>query len=76
MNDEHVDRFYQLHIWKTDVERALNVSLTSDQFDEVMLESNNTFIDEILRDLKLMKKDLCFGFNLPFTKSWFPNSCL
>ena len=59
MSDEQVDRFYQLHIWKTDVEQALNQSLTSDQFDEVMLESNNTFIDEILRDLKLMKKDLC-----------------
>ena len=59
MDNEQIDKHYQLYIWKTDVEQALNESLTNEQFDEVMLESNNTFIDEILRDLKLMKKDLC-----------------
>tara|TARA_R100001377_G_scaffold62724_1_gene38517 strand:- start:16 stop:228 length:213 start_codon:yes stop_codon:yes gene_type:complete len=55
---EQMDDFYNLTIWKTDVEDSLGIKLTKEQFDEVIMESKNTFIDEIRRDLSLMKKDL------------------
>ena len=55
---EQIDDFYNLTIWKTDVEDSLGIKLTKEQFYEVMMVSKNTFIDEIRRDLSLMKKDL------------------
>ena len=55
---EQIDDFYNLRIWKTDVESSLGIKLTKDQFDEVIMESKDTFIDEIRRDLSIMKKDL------------------
>ena len=55
---EQMDDFYNLTIWKTDVEDSLGIKLTKEQFYEVMMVSKNTFIDEIRRDLSLMKKDL------------------
>ena len=62
---EQIDDFYNLRIWKTDVESSLGIKLTKDQFDEVIMESKDTFIDEIRRDLSIMKKDLLHIWSNP-----------
>ncbi len=56
--NEIIDDNYPITIFKSEIEKSLGVRLSKEEFDNVMLESHNTIIDEILRNMKIMKNDL------------------
>jgi len=55
---ESFDNYTDFTLYKTDVESALGVELTDEEFEDVIFESKDTLISEIINVLHLMYDDL------------------
>ena len=55
---ESFDNYTDFTLYKTDVESALGVELTDEEFEDIIFESKDTLISEIMDALHLMYDDL------------------